>query len=339
MTEGSSIKGGGPRGKRRIPRAAVLVLAVWVVLGVGAPAWTLVAPVPDRTIVLVDGSSTVFPVTSAWAEVLNARSSAVQYIVGFSGTGAGFEKLCDGRIHLADASRPVTTREVEKCRANGIEPVEFQVAYDGLSVVVSRANDWVTALTVGELCRMWADTADEEGCGGAGPRVTRWNELDPAWPDERIVLYGPGTDSGTFDYFVEVIVAAFRHTVVGTDEFFPSEDDNLLVEGVARDRLALGYFGVAYAVQNEDRLRIVAIDPEDGRGAVLPTMEAIESGLYAPLSRPLFVYADAHASLHLDAVQAFIRFGLGAEGQDLVLEVGYVSLPPEAREKELGKLP
>lgn len=342
MNESRSIK----RQKTRASapsRDTVVAITVMVVVAVAVTsvtAWALFFNPSGRQVIVVDGSSTVFPVTAAWAEELNPRNPQIQYVISLSGTGAGFEKFCRGDIHLSDASRPIRASEVADCRDNGIEPVEFQVAFDGLSVVVNDAADWVDALTVEELCRIWTSSDAVDACGGAGPRATHWNQLEPSWPGAEISLWGPGTDSGTFDYFVEVILEPLGEEI--NDDFVPSEQDNLLVEGVANDLHALSYFGYAYAVENTDKLKILAIDdedPENGLGPVAPTPTTIESGEYAPLSRPLFVYGDANGSLTTKAVGDFLRFGLSEAGQALVAEVGYVRLSPAVLQDQLDKIP
>lgn len=325
-------KGGG------LPKTAILIIVGVIVMATAGGAAMVFLPQPE--VIVIDGSSTVFPVTSAWAEQLNPQNPAVQYVVRFSGTGAGFEKFCRGDTHLSDASRPIRQSELENCQARGIEPVEFWVAFDGLSVVVNHQADWVDALTVKQLCRIWTSSNDADACDGAGPRVTRWNQLDSSWPDREINLWGPGTDSGTFDYFVEVILEEFGETV--TDDFAPSEDDNVLVQGVANDLYALSYFGYAYAIQHTATLKFLGIDDEDptnGEGPILPTPETIESGHYAPLGRPIFVYADANGSLQMEAVKAFLSFGLSAEGQEIVAVVGYIGLSQTVLQQQRDKIP
>ena len=327
----SSIQRGSQQGRIGTGMIVAIVVAVAVVGGVAA--YYLFFPRGGPEIVRVDGSSTVFPITSAWATDFNNPSR--QVIVAFSGTGGGFAKFCRGETDLSDASRPIRQSELDLCTANGIRNVtEFLVSYDGLSVVVNIDNTWVDHLSVADLCRIWTSNASVGACGGAGPRVTSWNELNASWPAQPIGLYGPGTDSGTFDYFVEVILTPTRDAI--TAEYFPSEDDNVLVQGVASDTYALGYFGYAYAIENTATIRIVPID--GGNGPVLPTHDTIRDGTYHPLSRPLFVYGSAQ-SLARQVVKDFVRFGLSDAGTLLVDLTGYVSLTAVERAAELLKVP
>jgi phosphate transport system substrate-binding protein len=334
-TPPSSIQRGARQGRVSL---GVIIAIVVVVAAVGAGvAYYALVPRGGPEIVVVDGSSTVFPITSAWAGSFN--NDQRQVVVRFSGTGGGFEKFCRGETDLSDASRPIRQSEVDLCTANGVTGiVEFLVAYDGLSVVVNHNNDWASDLTVAQLCRIWTGSTSASVCGGAGGPVTRWNELDPSWPDQEISLYGPGTDSGTFDYFVEVILDPFDETI--TPDFFPSEDDNVLVQGIAGDQYALGYFGYAYAIANTASLKILAIDDEDptnGDGPIFPSEETVKDGTYAPLSRPLFVYGNSR-SLGRTVVEDFLRFGFSGPGQVLVGQTGYVTLNANEVQAQLAKL-
>jgi len=261
----------------------------------------------------IDGSSTVYPITEAIAEEFPVENPSVRVTVAFSGTSGGFKKFCAGETDANDASRPIKQEEVDECQGAGVTPVELPVAYDGLSVMVNPANDWVTCLTVSQLKLIW----------DSGSAVQTWADVDPSWPAENINLYGPGADSGTFDYFTEVINGEVDRS---RSDYTQSEDDNSLVQGVAGDRDALGYFGYAYYQPNKDRLKIVPIDAEKGGGCVEPTAETISAGTYAPLSRPLFIYPSKEA-LQRPEVEAFFRYYLAnvdsflgtGEGQ-----VGYV---------------
>ena len=274
------------------------------------------------------GSSTVLPVAQAWAEEFNAIHPGVQLVVSGGGTGAGFKQFCRGEVDVADASRPIKEAERQECAANGVEPREVQVAIDGLAVVVARSNEFVDHLTVEELNRLW--TAD------ASRQATTWRDLRPEWPDEEVDLFGPGTDSGTFDYFVEVVIAPFDGPQsMGRSDYTPSEDDNVLVQGVARSPHGLGYFGLAYAHENADKVRIVPIDEGKGRGPVEPTPENVESGAYSPLARPIYMYVDGKPT---GALLAYFEFGLGEDGQALVEEVGYIRVPAATREAILADL-
>ena len=260
--------------------------------------------------VRIDGSSTVFPVTEAVAEEFQIENRAVRVTVGISGTGGGFKKFCSGETDISDASRPIKDSEREMCAANGIEPIEVTVAFDGLAVMVNPQNDFASCMTVDELKRIWEP----------GSAISRWSQVRDGWPDKKIKLYGPGTDSGTFDYFTEAIVG---EEDASRPDFTASEDDNVLVQGVAGDQFALGYFGYAYYAENTDKLKLVAID--DGHGCVAPSPETVQGGAYTPLSRPLFIYLNRTA-LDRPEVKAFVRYYL-TNAPELVPQVGYVPAP------------
>jgi phosphate transport system substrate-binding protein len=268
-----------------------------------------------------DGSSTVFPITEAVAEEFGLEND-VDVTVGISGTGGGFEKFCAGETDFSNASRAIEEDEVAACEANQIEYVEFQVAYDGLSIVVNPNNDFAECLTVEQLNAMWMPEST----------VNNWNQVDPEFPDDDLSLYGPGTDSGTFDYFTAEING---EEGASRSDYTASEDDNVLVQGVAGDDNALGYFGFAYYIENEDQLKVLGVD--GGEGCVTPTAETIADGSYAPLSRPLYVYAAADA-LTRPEVAEFMRFFL-TEGPALAEEVGYVAAPDEVYVEGLEQIP
>lgn len=257
----------------------------------------------------VDGSSTVYLITEAMAEEFQADHPRVRVTVGISGSGGGFKRFCNEETDISDASRPITELELATCRANGVEPIEIMVGFDGISVVVNPLNDFVGCLTVDELKRIWEP----------GSSVSTWNDVRAAWPEEDVVLYGPGPDSGTFDCFTEAVVGEAKSCRA---DFTASEDDNVLVAGVAGDRYALGYFGYAHYVENTERLKLVAID--DGDGCVFPTPETIQSREYSPLARPLFIYIN-DTSLKRPEVKAFAEFYLRFAPQYLP-QVGYVPL-------------
>ncbi len=268
-----------------------------------------------------DGSSTVFPITEAVAEEFRKVEPGIDVVVGISGTGGGFKKFCNGETDFNDASRPQKDEEKQTCADNGIEAVQFQMAYDGLSVMVHPDNDFVECLTVDELKLIWEPNST----------VEKWSDVRPEWPDDEIALYGPDADSGTFDYFTEVIVG---EEGVSRPDYAASADDNVLVQGIAGDKNALGYFGYAYYVENQDKLKLVAVD--GGQGCVVPSGETVRSGEYSPLSRPLFVYVRDDA-LEQPEVAAFMRYYL-TEGRALVTEVGYVEAPDSVYEEGLAKL-
>jgi len=274
--------------------------------------------------IAIDGSSTVFPITEAVAEEFgDLTGGQVRAVVGISGTGGGFKKFCASETVISDASRPIKQKEVDLCAAAGIDYIELPVAIDGLSVLVNKENDFVDCLSVEQLNMIWAPEA--EGV------VMKWNQVDPSWPDEDIKLYAPGVDSGTFDYFTEAVNGDGG---VSRGDFVASEDDNVLVQGIAGDRHSLGYFGYAYYVENRDKLKVVPVD--GGNGCIAPTDEAINNGRYAPLSRPLFIYvrADAAQETH---VAEFVRYYLSGEGQRLAASVGYIPFPGAVYDLALGK--
>jgi phosphate transport system substrate-binding protein len=269
----------------------------------------------------VDGSSTVYPITEAVVEQFLAEYEGIQVAVGVSGTGGGFKKFCAGEAEVADASRPLKESERQRCQANGVEPVEFPIALDGLSVMVNPANDFVSCLTVEELRRIWEP----------GSQIDSWSQIRPGWPDIRLSLYGPGVDSGSFDYFTEHIVG---EEDASRADYAASEDDNVLVHGISGDRGALGYFGHAYYAESSHLLELVAIDA--GSGCVLPNAQTINSGEYTPLTRPLYVYAD-QAALKRTDVTSFIRYYF-ENAERLAAEVGYVPLSAEHYEELVTRL-
>ena len=271
------------------------------------------------SVIAIDGSSTVFPITEAVAEEFQKASPGARVTVGISGTGGGFSKFCAGEIDISDASRPIKPVEVEACAAAGIGFVELPVAYDGIAIVVNPENDWVDTLTTADLRRMWEPAAQGT--------VMRWEHVRTGWPEEELHLFGPGADSGTFDYFTEAIVG---EEGASRGDFTSSEDDNVLVQGISTDALGLGFFGYAYYEENRDRLKLIALDDGDdsnGAGPVAASPDTVRDGTYQPLSRPIFVYVST-ASLDRPEVQAFVDFYL-TEGADLVREVGYVPLSPD----------
>lgn len=266
----------------------------------------------------IDGSSTVFPVSEAFAEEFQiSKRGKVRVTVGMSGTGGGFKKFCRGEIDMSNASRPILTEEMAACRKAGIKYIELPVAFDALTVVINPANHWVKgpALTVADLRRMWEPAAQG--------RISTWKQVRGEWPAEKLMLFGPGADSGTFDYFTEAVTGKAKSS---RGDFTASEDDNTLVQGVENNRSGLGYFGFAYYVAHKDKLRAVAID--GGKGPVMPSVENVINGTYSPLSRPLFVYVK-EASMARPEIREFVQFML-TQGSALVSEVGYVPLPRDA---------
>jgi len=285
-----------------------------------ATAATLSIAVPTvlsqtRQEIRIDGSSTVYPITEAVAEEFMNGDTGTNVSVSVSGTGGGFRRFCAGETDISNASRPIKETEIAACRDAGVRYIELPVAYDALSIVVSQENDWLESLTVEELKLLWEPSAQG--------RVTRWNQVRSSFPDTEIVLYGPGTDSGTFDYFTEAIMGESGSSRA---DFTASEDDNVLVQGVVNDPNALAYFGFAYYIENQDRLQAVAID--GGDGPVLPSSENVEQNVYTPLSRPLFIYVNADRVESVSKLQEFVEYYLSRP--DLAEEVGYVRLPGTA---------
>ena len=276
------------------------------------------APVlAQQKIVKIDGSSTVFPVTEAIAEDFQkAKKQQIKVTVGISGTGGGFKKFCRAETDISNASRPILKAEMADCAKAGVEYIELPVAFDALTVVINPKNTFIKQLTIAEMKKMWEPAAQG--------KVTRWNQVNPSWPDAPLKLFGPGADSGTFDYFTEAVVGKSKSS---RGDFTASEDDNVLVQGVSRDVNGLGYFGYAYYVENKDKLKAVPIVNEKGQ-PVEPSMEAVLKGTYSPLARPIFIYVNAK-SLAKPEVKEFVEYYM-KNGAKLAKEVKYVPLPDSA---------
>jgi len=288
---------------------ALLAVSLLALLGVAAPA-------AKAQVIQIDGSSTVFPITEAVAEEFQkSKKGKVKVTVGIAGTGGGFKKFCRGETDVQDASRPILKQEMEACKGAGIEYFELPVAYDALTVMVNPKNDWAGSMTVAELKKIWEP--------GAQGKITNWNQVRPNWPNAPLKLFGAGADSGTFDYFTEAIVGKAKSS---RGDFTASEDDNVLVQGISNDRNALGYFGFAYYVENQKKLKAVAID--GGKGPVVPSPKTVEDGSYQPLSRPIFIYV-AKKSMDKPDVKEFVEFYL-KNAPKLVKDVKYVALPQSA---------
>jgi phosphate transport system substrate-binding protein len=281
-------------------------------------------PGPVEGTILVDGSSTVAPITIAVAEEFQKLHPDVRVPVGISGTGGGFKKFCAGETDISNASRPIKSSEADLCAKNGIEFIELPIAFDGLAVMVNPQNDFVTCLTVEELKKIWEP--------GAEGKVTNWSQVRAGFPDRPLSLYGPGVDSGTFDYFTEAIVGKAK---ASRGDFLPSEDDNVLVQGIAGDAGALGYFGLAYYEANKDKLKLVAIDAGDGK-CTYPTLETVANGTYKPLSRPLFIYVNRVRADQKDEIDLFVKYFL-ENAKVLVLDVGYIPLTDELYSQALQR--
>jgi len=268
-------------------------------------------------VVKIDGSSTVYPVTEAVAEEFQKANKGLKVTVGVSGTGGGFKKFCRNETDISNASRPITKSEMEACKAAGVEYYELPVAYDALTVVINPRNTWLKQATVAELKKMWEPAAQG--------KITRWNQVNPAWPDQPMKLFGAGSDSGTFDYFTEAIVGKSKSS---RGDFTASEDDNVLVQGVAGDVNAIGYFGYAYYAENQNKLKALPIVEKDGKPAVSPSEATVINGTYQPLARPIFIYVNAKA-IAKPEVKKFIDFYM-ANASKMAKEVKYVPLPADA---------
>lgn len=270
----------------------------------------------------IDGSSTVYPISEAVAEDFGKANATVKVTVGESGTGGGFKKFGRNETDISDASRPVKASEDSVCKAAGIEYIELPIAYDGLAIVANKENNWLNKITVAELKKMWEPAAQG--------KIKTWNQVNAKWPKEEIHLFGPGTASGTFDYFTEAINGKSKDS---RGDYTASEDDNVLVQGIAGDKLGLGYFGLAYYEANKDKLKLIPVDNEkkdDGDGAINPSAETVQNGTYQPLSRPLFIYVNKKA-IERPEVKSFVDYYVANAGK-LAKEVGYVALPDLAYE-------
>jgi phosphate transport system substrate-binding protein len=263
--------------------------------------------------VQIDGSSTVYPISEAVAEEFNRKEGGVLITIGVSGTGGGFKKFCAGEIDVTGASRSIKESEIALCEAGGVEYVELPVAYDGISVVVNPKNDFVDYLTVAELNTLWAPESEKS--------ITHWDQVRAGFPHTKISLFGPGPDSGTFDYFTKKINGKAQ---ASRGDYTASEDDNTLVHGVANSAGGLAYFGYAYYAENQSKLKVVPVKAGEAE-AVSPTLQSIADGSYAPLSRPIFIYVHRKAAVR-PKVKAFVEYYLG-EGLPLAEEVGYITLP------------
>lgn len=294
-------------------------LALALLLGTTLAGGSAFGAIPesDSDLIKVDGSSTVYPITEAVAEEFGNANKAVKVTVGISGTGGGFKKFCAGETEISNASRPIKATEQEACQKSKIEYIELPVAYDALTVVVNPKNTWANSMTVQELKTLWAPEAQG--------KITKWSQVRAGWPEHPIKLFGPGVDSGTFDYFTEAVVGKEDSS---RGDYTSSEDDNVLVQGVANDMYALGFFGQSYYMENQNKLKAVQIDDQNdsnGKGPQSPTTQNVIGGTYVPLSRPLFVYVRGDA-LSRPVVKEFVTFYL-KQAKGLVSEVGYVPLP------------
>ncbi|MCC6185760.1 MAG: PstS family phosphate ABC transporter substrate-binding protein [Chitinophagaceae bacterium] len=270
----------------------------------------------------IDGSSTVYPITEAVAEMYRSEAPDVKVTVGVSGTGGGFKKFGRGETEISDASRAIKEKEIALCKENNISYEELSVAYDGLAVIANPENNWLETITVAELKKIWEPAA--QGV------IMKWNQIRPEWPNEEIHLYGPGVASGTYDYFTEAIVGESGKS---RGDFTASEDDNVLVQGIAGDKFGLGFFGIAYYEENMGKLKLVKVD--NGKGGVAPSLETVMDGTYSPLARPLFIYVNSVAATKKHVVD-FVNFYLANAG-NLAKEVGYIPLRAEEYKAQQDK--
>ena len=280
------------------------------------------AAAPAAELITVDGSSTVFPIAEAVAEEYGkANPNTRTPTVGISGTGGGFQKFCRDEINISNASRPIRPAEIEACKMAGVEYIELPIAYDGLAIVVNPKNTWAASITVAELKTLWAP--ESQG------KVMRWNQIRASWPNREIRLFGAGVDSGTYDYFTEAIVGKEG---ASRGDFTSSEDDNVIVQGIGSDELALGFLPLAYVEANSSRLKIVPVDDgkaDNGNGPITPTAQTVRDGTYQPLSRPLFIYVSRKAADRPE-IQQFVDMFFSRT--DLIQEVGYIELTPQIYE-------
>lgn len=295
---------------------------------VGLVSFLAQAAVEGRSLIKVDGSSTVYPITEAVAEEFQGSTKgAVKVTVGISGTGGGFKKFCRNETDIQDASRPISKEEMKFCRDTHVQYYELPVAYDAIAIVVSHKNTWLKSITVNDLKKMWEP--DAQG------KVTKWNQVRPEWPNANLKLFGAGSDSGTFDYFTEAVVGKAK---ASRGDYTASEDDNTLVQGIISDANALGYIPYAYYEANKNRLRVVPVDGGEKAphpGPVAPSAQTVTDGTYYPLSRPIFIYVNATSSKRPE-VKQFTEFYL-KNGSNLVAQVKYIPLANDVYSKVLAR--
>jgi phosphate transport system substrate-binding protein len=303
-------------------RNLVIAIVIVLVAVIGVAYWYSTAGSQSLSgTIEIDGSSTVYPITLAVAEEFYKEHPEVRVNVAVSGTGGGFKRFQVGETDINDASRPIKDSEAEECEKNGVEYIEFTIAIDGLAVMVHPDNTWVDYLTVEELNLIWKPDST----------VDSWNDVRSEWPNQKLNLYGPDTDSGTFDYFTDVING---DEGVCRPDYTASADDNVLVQGIAGDKNSLGYFGYAYYAENTDKLKIVPID--SGNGPVIPSDETVKAGQYTPLARPIFIYVNKE-SLSTDVVKNFVTFYM-EHAEQLVAEVGYTPQPSSVYQQNLDMI-
>ena len=294
----------------------VMIALALTVFGLGSAVSALHVSAQSPSLVKVDGSSTVFPISEAVAEEFQKSTrGAVRVTVGISGTGGGFKKFCRGETDIQDASRPISSDELEECRKHAVQFFELPIAFDAMTLVASPKNMWLQAVTLQELKIMWEPAAQG--------KITKWKQVNSAWPDEPLKLFGAGSDSGTFDYFTEAVVGKAKSS---RGDYTGSEDDNTLVQGISADKGAIGYIPYAYYPPNKNKLKLIGVDA--GHGPVLPSRDTVENGTYTPLSRPLFVYVSKKSAERRE-VKDFVEFYM-KEALKLTEQVKYVPLPADA---------
>lgn len=308
--------------RKQIFRFAYSMSLSAIVAGVAACG----SPDTAASDILVDGSSTVFPISEGMAEEFMAANPGTRVTVGVSGSGGGFSKFCAGETDISNASRPIKQEEIDACAEAGIEFVELPIAFDGITVVVNPENDWAQCLTPDQLNTMWSPEAEET--------ITSWNQVNPDYPDQALNLFGPGTDSGTFDYFTDAING---EEGASRGDYTASEDDNVVVQGVESDPGGLGYFGYAYYEENQEALKSVSIANAEG-GCIAPSREVIADGSYNPLARPLFFYVRVDSYETKPQVAAFVDYLIDPTNEELVAETGYVALPTDIQAKVAARL-
>ncbi len=298
----------------KIPKLNIFLclLITLLIVGVGKVYSQTPPPKVADNFIDIDGSSTVYPITEAIQKEFEEEAGDLQVNVAFSGTGGGFRKFCNGETDINGASRPILQKEMETCKANGIGYVEIPVAFDALSVVVNPNNNWVDNITTDELKTIWENSAQG--------KITNWQQVNPNWPDEKLLLFSPGVDSGTYDYFNEAILGGLNRS---RSDVVASEDDNILVQGVSQYLGAMGYFGISYYFLNQDKLKALSVN------GVAPTRENVENNTYKPLSRPLFIYVNIQSAQKNRDFRRFIDFYL-KNALRVIEQVGYIPLPSEA---------
>lgn len=298
----------------RNPRVTRLLICLAFLLETNASAQSIT----------IDGSGTVYPISKAVADGFQqAMRGSIQVSVGISGTGGGFKKFCRGEMDINDASRPILKPEIEACNKSAVQYLEVAIAFDAVTVVVNPRNHWVKSFTIRDLRKIWEPAAQG--------KITKWKQVRSAWPDHALKLFGPGADSGTFDYFTEAIVGNTRSS---RHDFTVSEDDNVLVKAIASEPSALGYFGYAYYLENQKKLRAVSIDA--GKGPVAPSTQSVENGTYQPLSRPLFLYIN-NRTLDRPQGRQFVAFYLLKAAQ-FVKQVKYIPLPRQGYDAAIERV-